>query len=74
MNTPNSYQGGYSITHNEFAISKILLLQQYKIADNECVMSYRITPQVIYVFIRTFRPILVVHMRQKQAAWYDCTT
>jgi hypothetical protein len=33
-----------SITHSEFAMSKISLLQQYKIADNEFVMSYGIDP------------------------------
>jgi hypothetical protein len=39
--------GGYSITHNEFAINKNSLLQQCNIANNECVMSYRIKPLVL---------------------------
>jgi hypothetical protein len=44
-----SFLGGYSITHNELAVSKNSLLQHYKIADNECVMSCRITPCLLII-------------------------
>jgi hypothetical protein len=36
--------GGYSITHNEFANRKNPLLQQYKIANNECVWVIESSP------------------------------